>query len=205
MKKGTVRSCSAAMVLAAGLFAATLPAAGQSILININQTDPSAVTFTTTSANSFVNNSSAYNLYGADLIGYFTAAPVIVAGTVTGTLTPAGTTTAYTTWIPDNLYALSALDLNLYTTSNPQLQNFSTSSPAFAGTAIINLSALLASLPSTGATGNIYSGNISSPGALIGTWVVVPEPSVEAQLAFGAMVLAGLAFVRRSRRAAACR
>jgi MYXO-CTERM domain-containing protein len=35
--------------------------------------------------------------------------------------------------------------------------------------------------------------------------VVVPEPSVEAQLALGAMVLAGLALVRRSRRMSASR
>jgi MYXO-CTERM domain-containing protein len=37
---------------------------------------------------------------------------------------------------------------------------------------------------------------------LIGRWTVVPEPSVEVQLALGAVVLAGLAFVRRSRRVA---
>jgi MYXO-CTERM domain-containing protein len=98
------------------------------------------------------------------------------------------------------------VDLNLYTTSTAQLQAFSTSSPAFTGTAIINLSSFLASLPITGASGNIYSGDAHSPGgALIGRWTVVPEPSVEAQLALGAMVFAGLALVRRSRRVAARR
>jgi len=40
---------------------------------------------------------------------------------------------------------------------------------------------------------------------LIGSWTVVPEPLVEAQLALGAMLLAGLAFVRRSGRVAALR
>jgi hypothetical protein len=40
---------------------------------------------------------------------------------------------------------------------------------------------------------------------LIGNWTVVPEPPVEAQLALGAMLLAGLAFVRRSCRVAARR
>jgi hypothetical protein len=97
------------------------------------------------------------------------------------------------------------VDLNLYVTVSPQLQTFSPSSPAFTGTAIIDLSSLLAYLPPTGTSGNIYSGNISSPGALIGTWVVVPEPPAVAQLALGAVVFAGLALVRRARRVAARR
>jgi hypothetical protein len=205
MKKINLSSCLSALVLSAGLFAATFQAAGQSILININEANPSAVQFIAVGANSFAN-SSVYNLFGVDLISYFTAAPVAVAGSATGTLTPAGTATAYTTWIPDNLQnAANNVDLNLYVTSNPQLEAFTTSSTAFTGTAVINLSSLLANLPATGASGNIYSGNISSPGALIGRWVVVPEPAVEAQVAMGVMVFAGLALVRRARRVAARR
>ena len=202
MKKTYFSSCSSALVLAAGLFAATFPAAGQSVLISINQANPAAVTFTTSGLNSFAN-SSVYNLFGVDLISYFTAAPVVVAGSVTGNLIPAGIVSqAYTSWIPDNLTVVNNVDLNLYNTSNPLIQTFTTSSPAFSGVATINLSSLLADLPTTGTSHNIYSGNISSPGVLIGTWVVVPEPPVEAQLALGAMVFAGLALVRRARRVA---
>jgi hypothetical protein len=204
MKKTTIRSCSAALVLAAGLFAATLPAAGQSTLINIYEGNPSAVLFIATVASSSVNNSSQNDLFGVDLINYFTLAQS-VGGAVTGTLTPAGTTNAYTQWFPDNWHTFLNANLNLYATT-AQLQNFSTSSPAFTGTATIDLSAFIASLPVTGAFGNIYSGDARSPsGVLIGRWIVVPEPPVEAQLALGAMVFAGLALVRRARRAAARR
>jgi hypothetical protein len=205
MKKTTLSSCSSVLVLAAGLFAATFPAAGQSILININQANPSAVQFTATTNAPLANDSSQYNLFGVDLLNYFTAAQS-VGGAVSGTLIPAGTTTAYNQWFPDNLHVASSVDLNLYVTTVSQLQTFSTSSPAFTGTATINLNSLLASLPATGASGNIYAGDARSPGGvLIGRWVVVPEPSVEAQLALGAMVFAGLALVRRSRRLAARR
>lgn len=203
MKKISLGSCSTALVLAAGLFAATLPAAGQSILININEANSSAVLFTATVNNSFANDSSQYNTFGVDLINYFTAS-TSAGGTVTGTLTPAGTSVAYNTWFPDNLHFGNNVDLNLYNSSTAQLQTFSTSSSAFTGTAIINLSGY--NLPATGASGNIYSGDARSPGGvIIGTWTVVPEPPVTAQLALGSIVLAGLAFIRRSRRVAVTR
>ena len=194
-------SCLSALALGAGLFAAAIPAAGQSILIKINEANPSAVIFTATSTNAYAPVSLDIS-FGVDLIKYFTVSVPAGAGTVIGTLTPNGSATSYNQWYPDNLAAVGNRDLNLYNNTGGQTQNFVTTSPAFTGTATIDLSSLIADLPVTGATGSIYSGNIRSPGALIGTWVVVPEPSVKSQLALGAMVLAGLAFVRRSRRVA---
>ena len=202
MKKINLSLGLSALVLAVGLFAAAFPAAGQSILICINEVNPSAVQFVAVANNSFAA-SSVNNLFGVDLISYFTVAPAAVASPAGGTLIPAGTTTAYNEWFPDNLNVANNFDLNLYATTTSQVETFTTSSPAFTGTAIMNLSGFLASLPATGISGNIYSGDIRSPGVLIGRWTVVPEPSVEAQLALGAMLFAGLALVRRARRVAA--
>ena len=204
MKKINSSSWSSALVLAAGLFAATFPAAGQSILINIYEGNPAAVQFVATTNFPTPNDSSQYNLFGVDVVNFFTA-PASSGGAVTGTLIPAGTSTAYNEWFPDNLYAATSVDLNLYVTATSQLQIFTNRSRAFTGTATIDLSSLLAQLPNKGATGFIYTGDARSPGVLLGRWIVVPEPPVVAQVAMGAVVLAGLALVRRTRRAAARR
>jgi hypothetical protein len=203
MKKNIFRSCSSALVVAAGLLAAAIPASGQSILITINDTVPTAVTFTTTGNNSFANSSTVYNQFGVDFINFFTTS-VSGSGAVTGNLTPAGTAVGYSSWVPDSFQTSGTRSLNLYATAFSQLQNFNTASAAFTGTATIDLSSVLAGLPVGYATGNIYSGDARSPGVLIGKWVV-PEPSVKAQLALGAMLFAGLALIRRARRAAASR
>ncbi|HEX7578348.1 MAG TPA: hypothetical protein VF430_09960, partial [Verrucomicrobiae bacterium] len=126
-------------------------------------------------------------------------------GAVAGTRIPAGTTNAYNEWFPDNMNMATSVDLNLYVTANPQPQIFTNRSRAFTGTATIDLSSLIAQLPATGATGFIFTGDARSPGVLLGRWIVVPEPPVVAQVAMGAVVLAGLALVRRTRRAAARR
>src|ERR1039457_310442 len=102
MKKINSSSWSSALVLAAGIFAATFPAAGQSILINIFEGNPAAVRFVATTNNPTPDDSSQYNLFGVDVVNYFTAA-ASTGGAVAGTLIPAGTTNAYNEWFPDNL------------------------------------------------------------------------------------------------------
>ena len=207
MKDINSGSCLSVLVLAAGLFAAILPAAGQStlIVIDINEANPSAVQFTAVGSNSLAN-SSMNNLFGVDLLSYFTSAHTSIAGAVAGTLVPAGTTTAYNAWFPDSLNtAHTNVDLNLYVTTTSQVQTFSTSSPAFTGTATIDLSSWLAFLPRTGTTNYVLAGNSRSSLGAIGGWIVVPEAPVEAQLALGAMVFAGFALIRRVRRIAARR
>jgi hypothetical protein len=208
MKKIIFRSCSSALVVAAGLLAAAFPAAGQSVLLTINQQNLSAVTITASSATSFANSIKS-ELDGVDIVNYFVSAPTN-GGLVTGNLDPSGSgTIAYNKWFPDNLNATGGanLDMNLFVTNSAANQSFNTGTTAFTGVGTVNLSAasLIGKLPGTGATGNIYSGNILSPGVLIGTWVVVPEPSVKAQLALGATLLVGLVLFRRVRRAGASR
>ena len=197
MTKRNSSSFVRALLLVGALFTTGEMVMGQSILININQANPAAVTFTATVNNSSGNDSSTLNIFGVDLIGYFTSAIAPSSATVSGTLTPNGTSTAYTRWITDSLLNTSAVDLNFYVTSSPQAQTFSTGTPAFTGTATINLSSVLASLPVSNANGQIYSGNGSSPGVVIGRWVVVPEPSVQSIITFGAMIFAGFVLVRR--------
>jgi hypothetical protein len=204
MKKSSSSLYSSALVLAAGFWAATFPAAGQSILINIYEGNPAAVRFVATGTFPIPNDNSQYNSFGVDLVNYFIAA-ISGGGAVTGTLTPAGTTTAYNAWFADNLHAVNNVDLNLYVTTTAQLQNFQNTKVAFTGTATIDLSSFLAELPSTGTSGFISSGDARSPGILLGSWTVVPEPPVEAQMAVGALVVAGLALFRRARRESARR
>ena len=204
MKTPNSSSCLSALVLAAGLFAATFPAAGQSILVYIYEGNPAAVQFVASTNYPTPDDSSQYNLFGVDILNYFTA-PASTGGAVTGTLIPAGTSVAYNRWFPDNLNESSSVDLNLYVTAITQLQIFTNRSRAFTGTATIDLSSWLAQLPVTGATGFIFSGDGRSPGVLLGRWIVVPEPPVEAQLGLGAMLLAATGFFRRSRRSRLCR
>jgi hypothetical protein len=213
MKNNTFSACASALILAAGLFAVTFQAAGQSVLIKVYLTDPSNVRFVSTVSNA-ANNASVSISSGIDLIKFFTnstaSTPAAASGAVTGYLVPSGTTTPFNAWENDTLLALGRrVDLNLFNNSSSQTEVFSTSVRSISNTvAYIDLSSMIAYFPKVGVTGDIYSGDVNSTGQnwLIGKWmVVVPEPSVEAQLAMGAMLLAGLAFIRRSRRVSAGR
>ena len=200
MKKGAFKLFGVAVGIAAVAFATVLSASAQSILINIDSYTPSAVTFTATGNFATANDSTELNLFGVDLVSYFTASIPTSGSSITGTLIPAGTTAAYNNWFTDNyLNGANNVDVNLFTSGNIQLQQFTTSSAAFTGVATVNLSSFLAELPTTGTTGFIYSGYSRSPGNIIGMWQVVPEPSSLAQLVLGGISLAGM-LVWRSRR-----
>ena len=192
MKKGTLSSIILALTLVTGLVMATLPVAGQSILITIDQYHPNAVTFTATGNFATADDSSQLELFGVDLTGYFSGVPDS-GGALPGSLTPAGTSSPFDSWAGDDYFGAGTnVDLNFYSSTSSDTETFSTSSSAFTGTTTIDLSSFLAQLPVTGTMGEIYSGYSRNPGVPIGMWEVVPEPSSLAQLILGGFALSGI-------------
>jgi len=171
------------------------------VLITINISDISAVTFSATGGLSAVNSSLSASANGFTIENFFTGSPSIVYGdNVTGNLSPiVGTTQAYsrtgTYDFSDGTEAFKpGNDLNITAggSTGANSQVFSTGSPVFNGVATMNLSAFAANLPTDGATGAIYPGFSSGPSA--GEWVaVVPEPNSILLLGIAGM----LGFFRR--------
>ena len=218
MKKNIQNSCLPALVLAAGFFATTFPASGVQLpLLNIDESNPSAVVITGTGFNATGTDGSTTANFGVDLVNFFTAPVSIGAQAAAGgsSLQPATGGNVYDRYNSDTYQASGGalLDLNLFS-SGASAQTFTSGSQAFnTGTEVIDLSAFLAALPTViNTSGWIYAGNSAGQGngTPIGRWNVtaaapVPEPPALAQLALGAMAFAGLAFVRRARRVAASR
>jgi hypothetical protein len=208
MKNRIKKPCLSALVLTAGLFAAAFPAAGQGIILTIDESSPSLITITGTGNNAIQTDGTTLANAGVDLMNFFTAA--VPVGTTPGSgssLQPVNGGIVYEFWKSDTYQGAALQDLNLFS-ATPVSQTFTSGSPAFIGTATIDLSAYSAYLPTTvGDFGFIYAGNSSGPGngSPIGIWqvVAVPEPSAIALLALGAMAFAGLTIVGRTRRVAA--
>mgnify|MGYP001009171141 CR=1 FL=1 len=185
-----------AAFLIIGIGVAVTPARS-AVLIEVDVSSPGAVTFTATGGFSAVDDSSAAVFDGVDLIGFFSLMPFEYGG-VSGNLTPpSANSTAYSYWILDAYSVggnMPGRDLNLYGMSE-DLQQFSAQSVALTGVAAIDLSGCAAYLPSLGASGDVHAG-ASSYGshAVIGQWIVVPEPAT-----LGLLALGGLAMIQRRR------
>lgn len=175
------------------------------VLLSIDLSDPSAVTFAATSNGSYGNSNLNASIDGFTIEGFFSGSPTVafVPGNVTGTLTPIqGTRQTYTntaTYVFSELLVTGGPGNDLLFraggAAGANSQVFSPSFPAFSGTAVVNLSGVASNLPGAGATGNIYPGSDSGTPAL-GEWRVVPEPS--AFLLFGAAGMMGTLLRRRS-------
>jgi len=209
MKRYPRSSFIPTLVLAASLIATTFPVFGSALpILIIDDSNPSGVIFTGTLTNATASDGTTTGLGGIDLANFFTAMVSVTATPFSGgSLQPVLVGAPFQQWSSDTYQGPPGAALNLSGPFNAP-QYFLAGSPALVGVDIINMSTVLAELPASGATGLVYPGNSANPGLFqqpIGTWQVllsVPEPPSGAFLALGAMVFAGLAFVRRARRVA---
>lgn len=177
------------------------------VLLIIDASDPAAVTFTATTANSGAS-ATIGNHIGFTLVNFYTANANFQQGPIGGDLTVSeGGQTVSRVWPEGPVTeppANRGLNFNAQTFPD-ETWTFVEDQRALSGSVTLNISGE-ATLPSNGLSGNIQVGREDNGGlgAAIGTWVVqnsitpVPEPasvSVAAGLALGAF-----AFLRRRRR-----
>jgi hypothetical protein len=184
---------------------ATTPSLRAVTLLIVDDSNPSAITITSTGANPLVADGNYETFDGVDLVSFFSSG-LFTGNSISGNLTAAGVTQPYNVWTVDDTTG-PYTDFNLYVTAGNETQTFDTSVPAFTGTATVDLSAFTIDLPADGATGNLVSGYVGpglygyiGPGVspALGQWVVVAEPALSALLG-GLGVLVGVVVGRRWR------
>jgi hypothetical protein len=182
------------------LAAVVMCAAGQlpakaGVVLEVDVTNPSAVTFTATGAFSAVDSSSTVTFDGISALGFLTSSGGNAEQFTTSTLRPSNVSSsgAYIAYQFDT----NGVDLDMYTTDGLPAQVFSTSVAALVGQLVANLSFWTSQLPSAGASGNVIAGYPGNSGGVIGTWqaVAVPEPSTYALA--GAVAVASCLMARR--------
>ena len=200
---------AAVAMLAAGHF----PANAEVVLL-VNVSNPSAVTFTATSAFSAINSSSTVNFDGITVMSFLTSTPSGHAGEqfTTSTLRPSNlaSSDAYTGYQTDFPFPVPGVNLEMYNNGGTATQVFSTTAAALVGQFVADLDAggYTAYLPIVGATGDVIAGYPGSSGGVIGTWLVTSSSAVpEIDPATGSSALslvAGvLAMIEQRRRRAA--
>jgi hypothetical protein len=156
---------------AMGLAATLIPSArSQTILLTIDDSNPSAVIFTATGNFATANDSTTRASDGVDLLTFFTTDVGASSAPGTGNLSGGGAV-QYDFWIGDQLSGSAFVDLNLFASSiqptDVTTQTFSTTSAAFTGSMTIDLSGFTASLPSPGTVSDIQAGY---SGTVVGFW-----------------------------------
>ena len=161
------------------------------VLLIVDNTDPSAVVISATGNAAAIAPSSQPGLIGGvTLIGLFggSGLDLPITSIIGGTLSPNGNAGAYAR-AGNRFGTLSDNDLNLWGIAGGA-QAFNTTDPAFSGmTSAIDYSAA-----TFNASGEIRLGDTVS-GAVLGTWQLVPSPSVLA------VAPVGLLLASRRRRA----
>ncbi|MEM6394185.1 MAG: hypothetical protein AAF797_15575 [Planctomycetota bacterium] len=162
-------------------------------VIEINPTNPSAVTFTATDTRALINDSSANTFGGVSLIGLFAQGFVVDSAPVSGTLTPSGAGVTYN-FANGGVDPVGATSLNLSSTTfdfnDPGInaQAFASDQAPFTGSATLDLTGAI--FGPIGTTGDIVVGNGNSgSGAVIGQFEIVPEPASLTLLAAAGLLL----------------
>lgn len=197
---------SSKWLVALGFAACTVVGHAQ-VLLTIDTSNSSAVTFTAASGTSLATTSSA-PVVGVTLIGFFTSAVFTQPGPSGSGLSASGFTFDAATSLSNDGSTYTGTNLEISSGSSvTQNMNFVSGATAFTGSMTLNLS--VGNLPSGGATGDIFAGapgTFIGSGVKIGTWqagvAAVPEPSTYAAL----MSVAALCFAgyrRRNRLASA--
>jgi hypothetical protein len=191
-------------------------AKAQSILLLINDADPSAVTITATTTAATGSSANERFDVGLDLTNFYTSSIFLnTTGTNSSLTTSIDQTPFYNQTQTGSLSGGSFVDLQLYATGQTAIENFVAGTQAFVGTLTLDLSTVSpgtsaaapnTSLPADGTTGNVYAGTgqLFTPSAtLIGTYKVVnaatPEPSTWALLLVGAGLLGTFRYFAKSR------
>ena len=170
------------------------------VLILIDVSDVSNVTFTATGAAPTRDETSQSLLDGVSLLNFLTGNRESFIG-ITGNFSPNGAEAFTGASLIDAENTDSpgpGPDVNLSTNSSTTM-NFLTIVSASSGSSNIDLSAQSSVLPAVGTTGAIRPGLGLTLTDSIGTYEVVPEPS-DSGLVFGLLALAAARWgVRRSR------
>jgi hypothetical protein len=179
------------------------------LVIRIEASNPSAVTFTATALSSSTNSNLRRALDGITVENFFTAAVNYSPSSSTGNLIDAlgivsqGGFSGFGTFEYSNNDGAfgPGNDLSIYRDGGDGIfdQIFTSGSVAFAGSETYDFSSTPGALPVIGTTGNVISGyfqsGVADHGEVIGQWEIVPEPSSSALFGLGIMGL----MLRRAR------
>jgi hypothetical protein len=169
------------------------------VLLTIDVSNPSAVTFTSTTNVAGQNSVLTSNFDGFTVENFFTATEELNQETVVlGNLTTtAGGGYSYDILQTFNFDANDGVfgpgnDLTIYSFTTAGAQIFNTATRAFTGVATVDFSDEASSLPAGGTVGQIYAGYLKSGNpqyVLIGQWTVIPEPACALLLPLGLIPL----------------
>ncbi|MEM1356332.1 MAG: PEP-CTERM sorting domain-containing protein [Planctomycetota bacterium] len=178
---------TAVAMLIAMVVPSTQASAGTVLLVEVDGT--STIVIRATGASSLVDDSSTTVSAGVSLIDLFPSDffPIIAPPT-SGDLAVNGTT--YPNVFGNLDPPLSARDLNITSVSQSSTQQFTTTAPAFTGSLDVELFTTNP-LPVEGTIGNVIVGDSQDgSGAVIGQFLVVPEPTSLALLGMGGLLIA---------------